>query len=370
MRIGLITYYNNGSFGATLQAYALQKYLARCGHDVPLISYRRQWPPATRMRDYLRCRTPSALYLRVIERYGRRVVSQFAGKFLKETEETYASLEELRAVPPKCDMYLSGSDQIWNPWVFETKGSFDSAYFLDFGPTDALRCSYASSFGRAVLPLGFAEQIQPHLKRLKYVSVRESSAIGIVQQLIGGEVTQVVDPTLLLEPSDFAVLAGRGSETDASGGLVTFIIGSEPSLYVPVLRTVKATLKSRTTCLFPVTWLLGKGRARYPSVAGWLDCIRQADFVLTDSYHAVAFAILYQRPFAVLQRSGGASGRNDRLLSLLTLLGLQSRIISEFNGHAVGELVRAGIDWEYVHRHLGRLRERSFSFLSKALEGK
>lgn len=368
MRIGLITYYKNGSFGAALQAYALQRYLTRCGHDVPLIQYCSQWPPPTRLRDYLRCRSPSSLYMRLMERYEQRVVAQFAGAFLKETEMAYRSLAELRANPPSCDLYLCGSDQIWNPWVFETSGSFDSAYFLDFGPVDTPRCSYASSFGRAVLPAGFAERIQPLLMRLKHVSVRELSAVRIVRQLIGREVSQVLDPTLLLGPSDYSVLAGQMKCSKTSGGLVTFIIGSDPSLYVPVLQAIRTQLGSNTACLFPVARLLGKGRARYPSVAGWLAHIQQSEFVLTDSYHAVVFAILYKRPFAVLLRSGGTAGRNDRLLSLLSLLGLESRMISDCNSQVVDNVIQTAIDWDHICRQLDRLREQSVAFLSKALE--
>lgn len=366
LKIGTLTYYNNGSYGAALQAFALQEVLTRRGHEVQIIRYARQWPPPLPLTAYLRSRSPQSLYAKLCGLKQRRATNRFRLRHLKETPRAYYTADALRQAPPACAAYVCGSDQVWNPWTYEANGRFDTAYFLDFGQKNTIKVAYAPSFGRADLPGGYANAVRPLLQRLDAISVRERSAITLVKKVAGRDAQLVLDPTLLLAGNDYEPLTPAPRSSERTSRLVVFLLGSERSLYLPVYTELRQRLGDGHFC-FPPLDLLRHCRPCYPSVNEWLGIIRCAAFVLTDSYHGTAFAILHERPFIVLQRPGGTSGRTDRLYSLLAELGLQHRIVSRFDADTLGWLCAERIDWTDVRSRIHERREKSLRFLDAAL---
>lgn len=156
MKIATITCHNVYNYGASLQAYALQRYLSQEGHDVEIIDYKpyylnsrynwRHIPAESRLYPYKDYVGTQCIYFllknrKIYKTIGRkRKFDDFRQKFLTLTDNTYTSAEELRATPPQADLYIAGSDQIWNTACENGK---DAAFYLDFGSDDTRRISYA-----------------------------------------------------------------------------------------------------------------------------------------------------------------------------------------------------------------------------------
>ncbi|MCK5615431.1 polysaccharide pyruvyl transferase family protein, partial [Candidatus Pacearchaeota archaeon] len=203
MRIGIITFHRAINYGAVLQMYALYTYLKQQGHDPFVIDFKQTYPDGYLGRRIISLiKHPfdifSAVKSRVLVKKGDSYLSQGFESFLKRFitfSGTSQTLEELQNNPPEADIYICGSDQIWNP----DEIGFNPAYFLDFGPSDLNRISYGPSFGRNEIPNTYIDDLKINLEKLDAISVREASGVEIVEQLTGREATQVLDPTLLLD---------------------------------------------------------------------------------------------------------------------------------------------------------------------------
>ena len=367
MKIALMTYYNNGSYGAALQAFALQRCLKKMGHEVAFISYLNQWPPRLKMFDLIKSRSPWAIYRKLLGRGQCYFTDNFAQTFFQKTQRIYQREKDLIEKPPLADVYICGSDQIWNPWTYEVNKQFDASYFLNFGSDTTRRIAYAPSFGRAILPRGFEKKIKPLLKRFDRIGVREKSAIALVQNLTGCAVSQVLDPTLLLSAEDYTVITNCSGKRYKGGG-VYYILGTAKEIVFPSLQKLKKLINKRGSFISPpYLSLFGRCDTRYPSVTEWLKIISNADFVLTDSFHGVVFSILFERPFIVLQRAGGVYGRNDRLFNLLDMLGLQERSLQGYDPVKIERLYMSPIDWKFIRNRLNHERTVSMRFLNEAL---
>ena len=351
--IAIVTYYNNGSYGAVMQAWALQQALSKLGYKSSIVRYAMQYPlPSSPWRIFL-SRSITSFKNRLRDYISRKFICSFAEKRLSLTSNTYKDIEELRQHPPKAEVYVCGSDQIWNTWRYDQGQSVDYGYFLDFGGAKK-RIAYAASFGRATVPRGFQVAVKACLQRFDALGVRETASVGIVREICAKEAKVVLDPTLILESSDYSLLfAGQPS---GGIGLARFILGSERSIVIGVTEKLKTLAQSE---------VVDAGG----SVENWLLSIAKADFVFTGSFHAVAFSIIFHRSFLVLLRDGGADGRNVRLINLLSLLGLSDRAISSCSESDVAAIYQRPIDWEGVELRLCDLRINSIEFLRNALGG-
>ena len=350
--IAIVTYYNNGSYGAVMQAWALQQAISRIGYKSSVVRYTMQYPlPPPLWRIFL-SRSITSFKNRLRDCVSRKFICSFAEKRLSLTSNTYKSIEELRQDPPEAEVYVCGRDQIWNTWRYDQGQSVDYGYFLDFGDLSKKRIAYAASFGRAEVPRGFQIAVKSCMERFDALGVREVASVGIVREICAKEAKVVLDPTLLLEDKDYCTLFDGICE--GRGAAARFILGSERKSVASVTNKLKMLTRSDF-------------RDIGGTVEGWLGSIAAAEFVFTDSFHAVAFSIIFHRPFLVLLRSGGAEGRNVRLINLLSLLGLSDRAISVCDEESVASVCQKSIDWGDVESRLSELRIKSIEFLQKAL---
>ena len=192
MRIKTITCHNVYNTGASLQAYALSKYLQNLGHDVEIIDYvpdylvhHRLWAVANSVYNkpvirelYNLAKLPG----RLCARYGtrKRAFDRFTDQYLPLTDRHYSSYEELISNPPDADIYLAGSDQIWNSLFLNGR---DPAFYLQFAPGNRIRASYAASFAISQIAPEYQEQTKKWLSDFDYVSVREASGLTILEMM-------------------------------------------------------------------------------------------------------------------------------------------------------------------------------------------
>lgn len=348
MKIALLTIWHEKNYGAELQAYATMKILQELGHDVSMIDIRLTDMQKLSVKGYI---AKGIMYFSPCY----RKFNGFWEKYIPCTRR-YKSLEELKADPPKTDVYIVGSDQVWNPDI--TK-DFSTLFFLNFGHEHVKRISFASSFGVEEWKCGkINNEIASLLRRFSAISCREKSGVEILKKHFQIKATCVADPTIIL--GDYTNLTGL---IQPRKSLVYYPLSNDCELenYAESLAkrlALKAiNNKSSTTLFNRIEW-------DRTSIEDWVKNIAEAEFVITRSFHGVVFSLLYQRQFAVL---ASRNGRGVRLVDLLTQLGLSNRIYSNTDEMEKLEPWKDKIDYSIVSEKIDELRKQSFNFLKRAL---
>ncbi|MFT4253908.1 MAG: polysaccharide pyruvyl transferase family protein, partial [Caulobacter sp.] len=230
-------------------------------------------------------------------------------------------------------------------------------YFLDFGKPGLRRLSYAASFGHSQWAYpARAEAVKAALARMDHVSVREASGKTICAQELGrDDAVHVLDPTLVVERA----LYDRIAPGEESGeGVVTYVL--DHAERVRSIAQAASEAIGRPGKIKAIST-----RDENMDVAGWIRSFRAADFVVTDSFHGMVFAIVFGKPFIVVPNDGRGL---DRFVSLLGLLGLTHRLAGpQDDGETLKAIINAPVDYSAVNARLAELREASKDYLRAAL---
>lgn len=352
-KIGILTFHWGTNYGAILQAYALQVYLTQIGHDVYIINYRPQEYKKTLFRCFFKKRF--WLFLLNLKEYIKEMkLDTFRKKYLNETI-LYKSLDELKRNPPQLDMYICGSDQIWNSY-FTTKGEGNkptSTYFLNFGGTSVKRIAYAVSFGCEVYPDEASDVAQKYISKFLAISVREESGLSIVKQLGYENPIKLPDPTLLLSREDYS-FANTNKKIFQKKAFI-YILRDEYKEVDKIVSFLKRDHIIDTSNNF----------FNPKSIEDWLKSIEEASIIITNSFHGAVFSIIFHVPFIVLHASGREAGMNDRFNTLLQALGLENRVLDKYDLNKVSELLIEKINWDDVDNKLIALQENVYNFFQK-----
>ena len=370
MKIKTLTCHDVYNCGASLQAYALQRYLSKLGHDVEIINYkpsylsfkyRWHWYVNEHSPYYKRCRG-SVLYraFYVTQRYLRsfttwkrkRSFELFTYKYLKLTKE-YDTYIQLCQNPPQADVYIVGSDQVWNNAVLNN--GFDPAFFLSFGNKNTKRLSYAASFGTAKSYMTFFTK--QRLASFDAISVREDSG----KRLIGPDfdVKVVCDPVFLLDKEDWENMCVKVSGKNERFILIynlgnanqnmlshAYQLAKERKMKVYVIKTSESMIKADKVFseVGPIEFL---------------SLFSQASVVLSNSFHATAFSLIFRKEFYTYTFQEMAS--SYRMVDLLNRVGLSSRFNPEDISHV------APLDYN-VHDYCGTMVNESKQWLLTQLD--
>lgn len=357
MKIGILTFHYVTNYGAVLQAYALQRHLEKQGHEVVIIDYRPKSRQKPILKRLLARRLQTALN-KITDFRKEVLIERFRKKHLHQTIR-YCSLSELQHNPPLCDYYICGSDQIWNIH-FTSQGenkSLTGSYFLDFGPNNVRRISYAASFGCTEYPAELRRFTKPALARFHALSVREQTGQEIINK-IGFENAEVVpDPTLLLCCDEYRRLLSNTNSRKESKVFI-YALHQHQHLMNSVIQKLKQTNE---------TLICGTGSHWAPGIESWLQAIASAKMVVTNSFHGVVFSILFEKNFIAVSVEGSNVGMNDRLHTLLGQLGLESRIMSSDQSLDLDSLLQSKINWETVRPRIEALKKTGDDYLINAL---
>lgn len=379
MKIGILTFHFAFNQGAVLQCYALQKFLERQGHEVLVIDYRPRYHTIMHAawrnpfvyskvfwgknkhrslwvrlgltaRSFLRC-----MYWDVfqVDRRSQASFQAFVRNHLHLTTE-YQTLRQLQDNPPEMDVYISGSDQVWNPELLG--GYFDPAYFLDFGKEETRRVTYAISMGKRQTPEVLA-QLKDLCRSLDAISLREYSKADI--EAVSRDVHVCIDPTFLLAAEDYSDVESAAS-------------GDEPYVFVYGFETNGALQKAVDLAVTKYhcrvvngspKWLKIQGEVENVSGYGpdrFLSFVKNAKCIITNSFHGTAFSIIYRKDFITVPHTT----RRKRMEDLLFKLGLCSRLF----GH---ESFSFEVPLDYVNAYivLGRLKAHSMEYLKMSISG-
>ena len=364
MKIATITCHDVYNYGASLQAYALQHYLESKGHQVDIIDYK---PPYLSGHFSLtavsgRYNKPiiKQLYL-IAKLYGRlkrfskkHSFDAFTSKFLKLSSVQYNSVEQLRANPPKADVYIAGSDQIWNTIL---PNGHDAAFYLDFGKS-VRKISYAASFATDAIFNGATKFVTDKLKNFDSISVRESSAVNLCNSLGRDDAALVCDPVFLLNKEQWDVLASLPKNLPEKIILVYDCeIGDRLK---PLAKILAHHYNAKIVAInFPKKY----ADFNLPNIGPceFLGLIAGATAIISNSFHATAFSIIYQKDFYVVPRS---ENLNSRMSDFLKYLGLGNRLTA-FKSES--SLQIEAIDYTGAQERLNELIRCSKDFLNSEI---
>lgn len=379
--VGIITTFRQSNFGSVLQAFSLQKVINQLGYQSKVIDYK--YPNEFHYERGCRLSKPKPitwkleikfLIKNLLEMLGFRTVpkmkllNHFINKEMNCTRR-YISYNDLHNNPPKFDVYLSGSDQIWNPNTMYG----DMTYFYDFVSDGSKIISYSSSFSCDSIPKKYQEQYKKYLSRYSAISVRESNGVKLVKELTERKDAKLVlDPTLLLDRNEWTQLAKKSRKLKTPKKYILCYMLAYT--YNPndkmkeLLKFVQDKYQLPIVSLSPIKdWDGGEYiRIENKQSVGIYEFIKlfaDAEIVVTSSFHGTAFSLNLGKPFLALQN--GESNSDDRVSSLLKMTEMDTQLIT------TSMLLRDDISPYYDMAKesiiLQKKREESLTFLRQSL---
>lgn len=364
-KIGILTYHTGYNYGASLQAYALQTRIKKLGKNCEIINFETERFVASRemfSRKPSRGKEVVKIAARLPYYSSLKKRQALFDKYTKECLDIsplYRTEDEVIQHASDYDCIVCGSDQIWNLSEMDAPAA-NLLFYLNF-PKAQRRVSYAASFGRWVKEAWQHEdKFLPWLKQFDAISVREMSGVDYIRSL-GLDCTLCLDPTVLLDAEDYdAICAPRLIDEP----YILLFSWSCPSDVIGAAKRVSKELGIPVYNIVPPPRAIGRGIPRKLAVGPceFLSMVKNASFIVTNSFHGTAFSTTFERPYVSV-----VTGEADtRMKSLLEQLGLQNHLAAadHFN---VKEMVDT--DYSGVRERKARLRRESISFLENALRG-
>lgn len=363
-KIGILTYHRVYNFGSLLQTYALQEYLKKKECEVEVIDY---YPKRLRMRNTLFHVNPSwsqpitkrivHLVPAVVARaLGYLMMNTFLHKYVNLSKRSYLDEEELKKDLPEENVYLNGSDQVWN--LDTADGVIDKVFFMEFIPESKNKAAYAGSFGKDCFSEDQLKEIGYFLKQYKIVSVRERTGLDILQKagIEGGK--WVLDPSFLLNKSEWMQIAKKVQIPEHY--LLVYNLNRNPRINNLAVKIAKEKKLQIVNFAHSFCFIPGAKNVLYPTPNSFLYLFANADYVVTDSFHGTAFSINFNRQFICVP----APRFNSRLRSVLGLVGLEDRLLNDEDDF---EIINRMIDYTKINYIIEKERNMSDEIINDIL---
>ena len=360
-KIGILTFHCAHNYGAVLQCYALQEYLISLGYDARVINYRPSYLfKAYRIisRKGLRTKNPLRLIRNIFHELmmapvrcvRRHNFNRFIRNMLILTPPVSRN-----EIPSDFDAYVVGSDQIWNPDI--TRG-FDNVYFCNFPfrKEDRRYISYAASAEMDSLSTEDSDFYRRVLPGLDSISVREQKLKEILQPLVQKKIDQVLDPALLVDSQMWGKIASSNPVKDKY--VLVYQVREDKDTEM-VARHLAEQLGVRVVSLVAKVDSWRSDACLTASPEDFVTMIRDAECVVTTSFHATAFSIIFNKPFYAVRLN---DGKDSRVGSLLASLELEDRLIEKNDRPDF-----SGVEYTEANRRLHVLRTESQDYLKSAL---
>lgn len=369
IKLGIMTFHNACNFGAVLQAYALKTYLnSILDVSAEIIDYRN----SAVEEDYslFRIDKNNNLLKELITNilcfsYRKKRNAEFE-KFRQDylhVGHSKIEKQELKSLNEKYDAIVVGSDQVWNLVI--TNG--DKSFFLDF-MDDKRKCiSYAASIGKSSFDSSELDELRRLINNFSMVSFREQELVDLFKANIDAEkVTASVDPVYLLNNSEWNAMAGKGKATRPY--VLFFTTGYNPAIQ-PAIEFAKKLAESKNLEVIFLSdqdkWFKNRDIEHVGGInpTEFISLISNAEYVVTNSFHATSFSIILHTKFFV---ETGLK-RNGRILNILSLTGLSDR---QLNKGAMTSTCDDNIDWISVDERLDRVRSQSKDYLADVISSR
>ncbi|MBR1483309.1 MAG: polysaccharide pyruvyl transferase family protein [Ruminococcus sp.] len=367
MKIGVITLHRVRNYGSSLQTLATQRFLEQNGCEAEIIDY---YPERYTSRGLLKrlknksdtlARHPLLLLaarMIISVSYLRKkiVFDKFLKRHLHCTAQTFRTEAELKAACPPADAYCTGSDQVWNSHWNE---GVDAPFYLSFPDDSCYRFSFASSIGNVRLSGEEAAAVTPMLAKYRHISVREDKGVEVIEAL-GLQAVQLLDPTLLFPAAQWKAFVSRRYR--GKRYVVTYNLHHDKRID----DYANALAAKHGLSVFHISYnlhdIIRKGSLKWcPAIEDYLGLIHDAAYVVTDSFHATVFSVLFHKQLVVIYPEEASS----RIRSILSLLQMQDRGFEELPDTAAAD---APIDFDRAEAILSREREASQVYLNTIID--
>lgn len=393
--VGVLTiYFKNYNFGGMLQAYAMPRVCLELGLDAEQISYDYRQKNAEKIaqgRKQKACQAFQKGILLGVKYVLSKGWNKIRTKAIFQNERKNlasrkAKFDEFQSqIPHSSKIYtysnladgltdysaiICGGDQIWNDWGTGNEENSIKCFTLQF-PTTAKKISYGAST-HTKLSDEFLEVLLKGLLRYDAIAVREGSVAKFLETKLHRQVTTVLDPALLLTPAQWDEVAQK--PTEKSAFIVCYFLGRGRGKYHAVKKFSKRSLKKVITfpCMEADGYTLqdeffGDIRDFTSGPAEFVGLIKNAECVITDSFHAIVFSLIYHKPFYVFERNTQVGGgtMNSRIYDFLDEFGLKDRLVTP--EQLMKKQTIEPIDYTYADGVLERRRKESFDYLKTAL---
>lgn len=348
-----VTYDHTTNYGSCLQAYALQTAIERTIVSDEKCIYK-LIPVQTLLetsKTDLKGKVKELIY-----NYYRKQFEGFENKHMKFAD--VRNMEDLAFLNQQADAFVCGSDVIWNPDYNRNLG----VYYLDFA--EKYRFSYAASFGKAELGESDLKWIRDKLASFDEISCREKSGVEIIRKNFNRSAEQTVDPVLLLTREDWDRIACDVKKKRTKGYIFVYTTLVNEKLNEFVKKLQKETGLKVIYSAFSINVAVNQKVVKVQAPEEWLGLLKNAEYVVTNSFHATAFSVLYHRKFFTFTKPGKRKGINIRMNDFLENLNLGERMISSVPDRF--DLTET--DYNEADLKLESLREESIRFLRRNLE--
>lgn len=368
-KVGIITQHRVVNYGSVLQTYALQEKIKELGYDCEIIDYyperftplgmlKRIKNKGEIFRKSLLIRTVARIV--IIPSYIMRfhMFFRFINNHISMTSNTYKSEKDLETEIFNYDIFCTGSDQVWN---YGWNEKIEYPYFLAFAPDSARKISYAASFGKSTLDPKEISETTRLLKRYDAISLRELSGVRIIEGLGIKDSVNVLDPTLLLTGEEWRKISSKKYHGDEY--ILIYNLNRNPKIDSYAKELSNLTGLEIRYLSYQLHEFYKDGKMFCNSkVEDFLALIDGAQYVITDSFHATAFSLNFNKEFVIVY----PEKYSTRLQSILEILGLTDRVAKNEKDMSV---VESKIDYEHVNKVLEAERRKSLEWLTSALAG-
>lgn len=386
-KVGIVSCYFQPNYGSMLQAYATQMALDKLGYEnetIDISGFNGEIRKA-KLLYFAKASLTSGIFLTKLGRAKSTIAQKLRkteyteninirNKAFEKFEKKYFKLSPVynskKELSENCDKYqavIVGSDQLWLP------GNIAADYYtLNFVPENINTIAYATSFGQSTLPSDSSKLAEVFLNKIRHISVREESGAKLVKRITGRNVPVVCDPTLLFNGDDWKEIQDDEAIIDDEYIFVYFLgsnllhrkfvnkLKKETGLKVVCLPHIDEFVKGDEECSDIKLYDIDPGQ--------FLNLIRNASYICTDSFHCSVFSMQYKKDFFTFRRfaNGNKQSTNSRLDTLFNLTGIKERLLT--GDEDITSVISLETNWKNVHERLKQNREKSYQYLTAALE--
>lgn len=372
-KVACITPINTPNYGTVLQAFALQEAVKKMGYDYSILNYCQKEQELkftffghTKYMNLKYRIAKKVLY--PIRKYQCHKILSFQNQY-NQLSERYMTRQELNACKEKYDSFIVGSDQVWNN---QELNHFDDSYYLAFAG-DKNKIAYAASFGKtySMLKDEDLEFYKKQIPNVDFISVREKSGSDIIKKTTGRNSKWVCDPVYLLTREEWDKYL---TNPEVKGYILVYLVGGGINFDINKKIVAIANKIAKEQNLEVITVCIGLsapmyGSVKIPTVQEWIGLIKNADLVLSNSFHGTAFSTIFKRKFYTFVRGGADNRMNARIYDLLVYLGLEERVIGFDEEKDTKIMYKETISFETAAKKIEAFRQQSLDFLKNSLNG-
>lgn len=364
-KIGIVTLNHGYNYGNKLQNYAIKKIYENMENEVETIAFK-----PIKSDD---CTTKSNLKGKKIEKIKQKFIrkvkqklyanheknriekfKRFNKEYLNMSKNEYNSKNYNLINENEYSLFSVGSDQVWNSYLWD----FSKFYLLDFVKDNSKKIAYAASFAVDSIKDEYKKDFIENLQKFRAISVREENGIDIIQNLINTTPKLVLDPTMLLDKQEWEDFIKVPQKVQKEKYIFTYFLGEKSS---ETQKTIKRLAKLYKLKIIDMNNIKNAYFASSPNE--FLYLLKNSEIVLTDSFHACVFSIIFNKSFYVFDRNSEGKKMNSRIDTLLKKFNLTDRKKIDISNKEI-----FNIDYSYAKSVLRKDRDESLNFIKNVVE--